>query len=123
MVLFICKIGEGVIFEFFFESFSEFVYQQFLSRKWRWQSSVGGVLVLVNMIIFVSFVGIGFVLLILEKVLVIGFCVDFVVFIFFIIKLFVKLFKGKFIFIKQVFINFFDDIIIVQRGGFGQYFD
>ncbi|KAK4645966.1 hypothetical protein QC761_206230 [Podospora bellae-mahoneyi] len=123
MALLIRKTGEGVIPEFSLESPSEFVHQQPPSRKRRRQSSAGGASALANMIAPASLAGTGLASPTLEKVPATGPRADLAALTPSIIKSLAKLLKGKLIPTKQASINLLDDIITVQRGGLGQYFD
>ncbi|KAK0739288.1 armadillo-type protein [Apiosordaria backusii] len=124
MALLVRKTGEGVIPEFSLENNpSEYVNQQPPSRKRRRQSSAGGASSFANVISTVDLSGTGLTSPTLEKIPAAGPRADLAALTPSIIKSVAKLLKGKLIPTKQASINLLDDIITVQRGGLGQYFD
>jgi cullin-associated NEDD8-dissociated protein 1 len=124
MALLVRKTGEGVIPEFSIDdSQSELPNQPPHSRKRRRQSSGGGASAFALTLGLSSLSGTGLTSPTTEKIPASGPQADLAGLTPTIIKSSVKLLKGKLIPTKQATINLLDDLVTVQRGGLGPYFD
>lgn len=124
MALLVRKTGEGVVPEFSIDdSQSELPNQPPHSRKRRRQSSGGGASAFALTLGLSSLSGTGLTSPTTEKIPASGPQVDLAGLTPTIIKSSVKLLKGKLIPTKQATINLLDDLVTVQRGGLGPYFD
>jgi cullin-associated NEDD8-dissociated protein 1 len=116
--LLVRKTGEGVIPDFSLDSQSDYLSHNppALSRKRRRQSSTAGASAF-------ALAGTGLASPTTEKIPAHGPRADLARLIPSIVKAATKLLKGKLVPTKQAVVTLFDDVVAVQRGGLGEYFD
>lgn len=116
--LLVRKTGEGIIPDFSLDAQSEYlsVHQPAPSRKRRRQSSAAGASAF-------ALAGTGLASPTAEKIPASGPRADLARLSPSIVKGATKLLKGKLVPTKQAVITLFDDMVAVQRGGLGEYFD
>ncbi|KAK0727873.1 armadillo-type protein [Lasiosphaeria miniovina] len=124
LALLVRKTGEGIIPEFSIDNAqSDYLNQLPPSRKRRRQSSGGGASSFAITIAASDLSGTGLTSPTLEKIPAAGPRADLAGLTPVIVKSATKLLKGKLIPTKQATINLLDDMVSVQRGGLGPYFE